>query len=197
METIDLTADVEQPKAKTKAKAKAKAKAEPTEQTEVAPSAEPKAKAKPRAKPKAKPVAEPPIEKERWVDVRSDDEPPAVETAPAEIEATIIPPSGGENEPPIEQPIEYAEAATTTRKPKGHRPKIENKEKLTKKVNCKKCDKTVSLHSIKYTHDKYCNPPPTAQMEEPVVERPPTLREKLNEKRLATAQRLISQCFKP
>lgn len=194
METIDLSAEVEQPK--TKAKAKAKAKAEPTEPTEE-PKA--KAKAKPRAKPKAKPAAEPPVEKERWVDVRSDDEPPLVDAPPADIEQpSVVEEPTVESNTVAEQPVESAEAATTTRKPKGHRPKIENKEKLTKKVNCKKCDKTVSLHSIKYTHNKFCNAPPAVQMaEEPAAERPPpTLREKLNEKRQATAQRLLAQCFK-
>jgi hypothetical protein len=108
----------------------------------------------------------------------------------------IEPPVNTPEEPPVELPTEpeVVEAATTTRKPKGHRPKIENKEKLTKKVNCKKCDKTVSLHSIKYTHDKFCAPAAAPmQVEE---ERPLTLREKLQMQRQATAQRLIAQCFK-
>ena len=186
MEVIDLTTEIEAPK--TKAKAKAKAKAEPTEA--------PKAKAKPRAKPKAKAVAtDEPAEPVT--------PPPSVETEPpteplVDVEAEIEPPT----EPPIEPVVEptTVEAETTTRKPKGHRPKIENKEKLTKKVNCKKCDKTVSLHSIKYTHDKFCNKNETPTFvpvaDEPAEKPPPTLRQKLEEKRLATAQRLISQCFK-
>ena len=176
METIDLSAEVEQPKAKAKPRAKAKAAAEPVEPIEV-PKA--KAKAKPRAKPKAKAAAEAPL-----VD------------AVAEIEPPVKPPEEPPAEPPVEEAKpptepEVVEVATTTRKPKGHRPKIENKEKLTKKVNCKKCDKTVSLHSIKYTHEKFCPAPPE---EEP--QRPPlTLREKMQQQRQATAQRLIAQCF--
>jgi hypothetical protein len=110
----------------------------------------------------------------------------------------IFPPDGGQNEPPTEPTPEVVEAETTSRKPKGHRPKIENKEKLTKKVSCKKCDKTVSLHSIKYTHDKFCKSeePSTAASSSSSFSAPPTLRERLQEKRMATAQRLISQCFK-
>ena len=181
MEVIDLTAEIEAPKTKAKAKAKA---------TEA-----PKAKAKPRAKPKAKAVAtDEPAEAVA--------PPPSVETEPpteplVDVEAEIEPPT----EPPIEAAVEptTVEAETTTRKPKGHRPKIENKEKLTKKVNCKKCDKTVSLHSIKYTHDKFCKKnetPIVPVVDEPAEKPPPTLRQKLEEKRLATVQRLISQCFK-
>ena len=174
MATISLFAEVEQPKAKAKPRAKAKAAAEPVEPTEV-PKA--KAKAKPRAKPKAKAAAEAPL-----VD------------AVAEIEPPVNTPEEPPAEPPVEEvkEPEVVEVATTTRKPKGHRPKIENKEKLTKKVNCTKCDKTVSLHSIKYTHDKFCPAPPE---EEP--QRPPlTLREKMQQQRQATAQRLRAQCFK-
>ena len=177
METIDLSAEVEQPKPKTEARAKSKARAEePTEPTEPTEAPKPKAKAKPRAKAKAKAVAA---------------EAPLVDEV-----AAIEPPVNTPEEPPAEPPTEpeVVEAATTTRKPKGHRPKLENKEKLTKKVNCKKCDKTVSLHSIKYTHDKFCAPAAAPmQVEE---ERPLTLREKLQMQRQATAQRLIAQCFK-
>ena len=195
METIDLTADIETttPEPKAKAKSRAKAKAEP---------AEVKPKAKPRAKAKSKAAATP---------VEVEDEPmPAIipqegeitEVEPVAPPEVVVPePEVVVPEPEVVQP-ELVEAETTTRKPKGHRPKIENKEKLTKKVSCKTCDKTVSLHSIKYTHKKTCKP------EEPEVPLPleltrqsassssqPTLREKLHEKRLTTAQRLISQCF--
>ena len=180
-----MSAEVEQPKAKAKARAKSKARAEePTEPTEPTEAPKPKAKAKPRAKAKAKAVAaEAPL-----VDEVTEIEPPV--NTPEE------PPVNTPEEPPVQLPTEpeVVEAATTTRKPKGHRPKIENKEKLTKKVNCKKCDKTVSLHSIKYTHDKFCAPAAAPmQVEE---ERPLTLREKLQMQRQATAQRLIAQCFK-
>ena len=85
--------------------------------------------------------------------------------------------------------------------------------------------KKVSLHSIKYTHEKFCNknepasllqesslrspvdegPTPDAIrfINEEVVPRTPlgekpqslTLRQKLEDKRTLTAQRLLAQCF--
>jgi hypothetical protein len=183
METIDLTAEIEQPKPK--AKSRAKAKAEPAVPAVEAPS-EPKPKAKSKATAKAKAAAAPAEEE------------PALAPAVEEPTPAIAFPDGAANEPPTEPTPEVVEAETTTRKPKGHRPKIENKEKLTKKVSCKKCDKTVSLHSIKYTHDKFCKSeePSTAASSSSSFSAPPTLRERLQEKRMATAQRLISQCFK-
>ena len=195
METIDLTAEIEQPKPK--AKSRAKAKAEPAVPAVEAPS-EPKPKAKSKAKAKAKAAAAPAVEEPAPAveePAQAVEEPaPAIEE-PAPVIASL---DGKVNEPPNEPTPEVVEAETTTRKPKGHRPKIENKEKLTKKVSCKKCDKTVSLHSIKYTHDKFCKSeePSTAASSSSSFSAPPTLREKLQEKRLATAQRLISQCFK-
>jgi len=184
MEVIDLTAEIEAPKVKSKARAKSKAKTE--EPSEPTVPAEPKAKAKAKPRAKAKAAVEAPL-----VDAVEEIEPPE--------EPPVEPPEEPPAEPVVEEPIKV-EAETTTRKPKGHRPKIENKEKLTKKVNCKKCDKKVSLHSIKYTHDKFCNKnevQPTATTTLPAeVEKPLTLRQKLEEKRVATAQRLISQCFK-
>ena len=124
---------------------------------------------------------------------------------------------------PIEKPLPevpepkasplLVEAETTTRKPKGHRPKIEHKEPLTKKVNCSKCDKKVSLHSAKYTHDKFCKNkkrsssssileqpsiPEVSEipsLPEPTREKPLSLREKLNLKRKETAKKLASQMF--
>jgi len=187
MEVIDLTAEIEAPKPKSKARAKSKAKTE--EPIEPTVPAEPKAKAKAKPRAKAKAAVEAPL-----VDAVEEIEPPA--TPPEE--PPVEPPEEPPVEPVVEEPAKV-EAETTTRKPKGHRPKIENKEKLTKKVNCKKCDKTVSLHSIKYTHDKFCNKnevQPTSTTFVAEVEKPLTLRQKLEEKRVATAQRLISQCFK-
>ena len=200
METIDLTAEVEQPKPKAKSRAKAKAE---VVVEESAPPPEPKPKAKGKAKAKAKAAAAP-AEEEPAPAV---EEPvPAISEAnalkhepPNEPDPAIASPDGEANEPPTEPTPQVVEAETTTRKPKGHRPKIENKEKLTNKVSCKKCDKTVSLHSIKYTHDRFCKsdePEPPSTAPSSSYSAPPTLREKLQEKRLATAQRLISQCFK-
>jgi hypothetical protein len=51
--------------------------------------------------------------------------------------------------------IETNDVETTTRKPKGHRPKKESKDDLLQKVNCEKCDKVISLHNKKYTHKKW------------------------------------------
>jgi hypothetical protein len=193
METIDLTAEIEQPKPK--AKSRAKAKAEPVVEESV-PLPEPQPKAKGRAKAKAKAKAAP-AEEEPVVAAAVEEPVPEV-AAVEEPAPAIASPDGAANEPPTEPTPEVVEAETTTRKPKGHRPKIENKEKLTKKVSCKKCDKTVSLHSIKYTHDKFCKSeePSTAASSSSSFSAPPTLRERLQEKRMATAQRLISQCFK-
>jgi len=193
METIDLTAEIEQPKPK--AKSRAKAKAEPVVEESVPPP-EPQPNAKGRTKTKAKAKAAP-VEEEPVVAAAVEEPVPEVATV-EEPTPAIASPSGEANEPPNEPTPEVVEAETTTRKPKGHRPKIENKEKLTKKVSCKKCDKTVSLHSIKYTHDKFCKSeePSTAASSSSSFSAPPTLREKLQEKRMATAQRLIPQRFK-
>ena len=70
--------------------------------------------------------------------------------------------------------IETNDVETTTRKPKGHRPKKESKDDLLQKVNCEKCDKVISLHNKKYTHKKFCKkevaeePKPEQQSVEPV-----------------------------
>ena len=187
---VDLTAEIEEPKVKAKAKARAKAKvaAQGDEPSEP----KPKAKAKSRAK--AKPTDAPEAEVVEEAPVAEEEPPPPEVEQPAPTVEEPIPP----NEEPTIEPVE---AETTTRKPKGHRPKIENKTPLTKKVNCKKCDKTVSLHSAKYTHPKTCKsdePQPLPLSSFSVLEpsQPLTLREKFHEKRQATAQRLIAQCFK-
>jgi len=229
MEVIDLTTETEVPKPKTRTKAKAKANTiEAPEQTTMVETA-PKAKSKPRAKakpidapeqtpiaeeapkPKSKSRAKP---KEKHVAIEF---PPAHEEPPALVSINTQEPLEEEIELPVEPAInrpETTEVATTTRKPKGHRPKLENKEELTKKVNCQKCDKKVSLHSIKYTHKKFCNKNDTTsasspdsdtykiketieRFEEKEIEKPqPTVRQKMDDKRKITAQRLLAQCFK-
>ena len=45
------------------------------------------------------------------------------------------------------QKIETNDVETTTRKPKGHRPKKESKDDLLQQVNCEKRDKVISLHN--------------------------------------------------
>jgi hypothetical protein len=118
------------------------------------------------------------------------------------------PPAVVESQPVVEEPS-VAEAATTTRKPKGHRAKDPNKVPLTKKVACKKCDKTVSLHSAKYTHDKFCKSKSEGEPSEEIPSKPLrvtlsasssssqplTLRDKLNAKRLESAKKLVSMMF--
>ena len=121
--------------------------------------------------------------------------------------------------------IETNDVETTTRKPKGHRPKKESKDNLLQKVNCEKCDKVISLHNKKYTHKKFCKkeiteepkpepkPEPEQQLVEPEpvkqllpissrhiqpsisVTRPLNIREKMLQQKISNASRLIAQAF--
>ena len=215
METIDLTTEIEATPPKPKAKPRAKAKAQPPDETLPPPEPKPKAKSKAKAKAKAKDVIvvdEEPAPSEPIV--IADEQP--TPTAMEEPTPAIASPDGEANEPPtvvesqpaVEEPS-VAEAATTTRKPKGHRAKDPNKVPLTKKVACKKCDKTVSLHSAKYTHDKFCKSKSEGEPSEEIPSKPLrvtssasssssqplTLRDKLNAKRLESAKKLVSMMF--
>lgn len=104
---------------------------------------------------------------------------------------------------------------TTTRKPKGHRLKKEDKEDLQQKVKCDDCEKTISLHNKKYTHKKVCKnkaeepvvqnePEPIQQYQPsipiipksvPVTQKPITVRDSMVLKRTETSKRLSAQMF--
>ena len=211
METIDLTTEIEATPPKPKAKSRAKAKAQPPDETLPAPEPKPKAKGKAKAKAKVKDVIV--VDEEPTAEIAAPSEPIVIadeqpiviaEEQPAPSE----PPTVVESQPAVEEPS-VAEAATTTRKPKGHRAKDPNKVPLTKKVACKKCDKTVSLHSAKYTHDKFCKSKSEGEPSEEIPSKPLrvtlsasssssqplTLRDKLNAKRLESAKKLVSMMF--
>ena len=218
METIDLTTEIEAVQPKHKAKSRAKAKAQPPDETLPPPEPKPKAKSKAKAKAKAKDVVvvdEEPAPSEPIVIADEQpastepiviaDEPAANFLAPAPKNE---PPIVVESQPTVEEPS-VVEAATTTRKPKGHRAKDPNKVPLIKQVACKKCDKTVSLHSAKYTHDKFCKSKSEGEPSEEIPSKPLrvtssasssssqplTLRDKLNAKRLESAKKLVSMMF--
>ena len=226
METIDLTAEIEAAQPKPKARSRAKAKAQPPDETLPPPEPKPKAKAKAKAKSKAKDVVV--VDEEPTAEIAAPSEPIVIaDEQPASTEPIVIAdeqpavnsfPSGEKNEPPtvvesqptVEEPS-VVEAATTTRKPKGHRAKDPNKVPLTKKVACKKCDKTVSLHSAKYTHDKFCKNKSEGEPSNEIPSKPLrvtlsasssssssqplTLRDKLNAKRVESAKKLVSLMF--
>ena len=210
METIDLTAEIEATPPKPKAKPRAKAKAQPPDETLPAPEPKPKAKSKAKAKAKVKDVVV--VDEELAAEIAAPSEPIVIADEPIVIAdeqpAPSEPPTVVESQPAVEEPS-VAEAATTTRKPKGHRAKDPNKVPLTKKVACKKCDKTVSLHSAKYTHDKFCKSKSEGEPSEEIQSKPLrvtlsasssssqplTLRDKLNAKRMESAKKLVSMMF--
>jgi len=211
METIDLTTEIEAAQPKPKATSRAKAKAQAPDETLPAPEPKPKAKSKAKAKAKVKDVIV--VDEEPTAEIAAPSEPIVIadeqpiviaEEQPAPSE----PPTVVESQPAVEEPS-VAEAATTTRKPKGHRAKDPNKVPLTKKVACKKCDKTVSLHSAKYTHDKFCKSKSEGEPSDEIPSKPlrvtlsasssssqpSTLRVKLNAKRMESAKKLVSMMF--
>jgi hypothetical protein len=57
---------------------------------------------------------------------------------------------------------------------RGHRPKKLDKENVREKTTCPDCGKTVSVHSIKYTHKRYCKKkqPPEEELPPPIEEKP-------------------------
>ena len=211
METIDLTTEIEAAQPKPKAKPRAKPKAPPPDETLPSPEPKPKAKVKAKAKAKAKAADEAVIVADEPVVIADEQpapsEPTVVADVPAPSEPIVVADEPAPSEPPIQPPVEepsVAEAATTTRKPKGHRLKNPNKVPLTKKVSCKKCDKPVSLHNAKYTHDKFCKSKSETEPTDYITSKPLrltlnansssssqplTLRDKLNAKRVESAKK--------
>ena len=90
-------------------------------------------------------------------------EPVTPEVEPATPEAEPVTP---EPELVKEEPL-VDDEQTTPKKPKGHRPKKEDKDNLLEKVQCEKCDKKISLHAMKYTHKKNCQGAAPAAESEP------------------------------
>ena len=210
METIDLTTEIEAAQPKPKAKSRAKAKAQPPDETLPPPEPKPKAKSKAKAKAKAKDAIV--VDQEPTAEIAAPSDPIVIADEPIVIAeeqpAPSEPPTVEESQPTVEEPS-VVEAATTTRKPKGHRAKDPNKVPITKQVACKKCDKTLSLHSAKYTHDKFCKSKSEGEPSDEIPSKPlrvtlsanssssqpSTLRDKLNAKRLASAKKLVSMMF--
>jgi len=117
------------------------------------------------------------------------------------------------------EPVPVKEEPLQAKKPKGHRPKKEDKDNLLEKVQCEKCDKQISLHAMKYTHKKNCqgsalgNPsaetePSSSSRDEPnpirhsprtipnpTFTKPTSMRDQILQKKMMIASKLIAQAF--
>ena len=61
--------------------------------------------------------------------------------------------------PSVPQQVDAIETTTTTTvkaKQRGGRKKASDVPDLKEKVACPDCNKSISLHSLKFTHKKYC-----------------------------------------
>jgi len=219
-ETIDLT-QPEEPKTAPAPKAK-------------------RAPAKRKAAVESEPISHPPVE-ETSQPSEPIPHPPVEETSPpsepAEQTEPLISPKGDNESPPeVEPPTpkpkakaksrakskppptpEVVDVETTTRKPKGHRPKMENKPDLKEKMPCEHCGKMVSRHNLKYTHKCSAKSAPVLEQPATIMEQlavppplpltrsstiapmtfiaPLTVREKMQQQRVSVANRLIAQAF--
>ena len=159
--------------------------------------------------------SEPAEQTEPLISPEGDNEsPPEVEPPTPKPKAKAK--SRARSKPPPPTP-EVVDVETTTRKPKGHRPKMENKPDLKEKMPCEHCGKMVSRHNLKYTHKCSAKPAPVLEQPTTIMEQlavppplpltrsstiapmtfiaPLTVREKMQQDRVSVANRLIAQAF--
>ena len=195
METIDIS----EPIVKPSPKKRATKKTEPDSVDEPTPA---------RKRVTKKTPTPPPATPEQ---VTPEPEPTTPEPEPTTPEPELTTP---EPESVAPEPVPVKEEPL--KKPKGHRPKKEDKDNLLEKVQCEKCDKKISLHAMKYTHKKNCQgAAPAAETEpssssrdepkpirhsprtipNPTFTKPKSMRDQILEKRMMIASKLIAQAF--
>ena len=116
---------------------------------------------KPKAKPRARSKAAAPVE--------GDEAKPKPKSRAKKTIIEVIPivEAIPEVAAPVEQ-VAIPEEAVVMKKTKGHRLKNPDTVDMKTKTTCGDCNKTISVHNLKYTHNKHCKTK-QAPIPQPVV----------------------------